>query len=136
VTALKRAAAAAHGTLRVALDAQATVKRGPFSRRGKSRVPLAAADHDCQPLGTVTPVGRLLPELDERVLYAVTSRVTSDGLVDRLAPWWEAVRERCAHSTTLVVNLDHGPEHHRQRTPFVARLAQFATDSGLTVRLA
>ncbi|MGI8747675.1 MAG: hypothetical protein ACR2J4_04890, partial [Deinococcus sp.] len=43
--------------------------------------------------------GLLLPELDELFLYAVTSRVTSDCLVDRLAQWWAAVRERLAHTT-------------------------------------
>jgi transposase len=136
VSAVNRAADAAPDTLRVSLDAKATVKLGPFSRRGKSRAPVAAADHDFQPAGTVTPVGLLLPALDELFLYAVTSRVTSDCLVDRLAQWWEGVRERFAHITTLVLNLDNGPENHSQRTQFVARLVRFAADSGLTVRLA
>ncbi len=84
----------------------------------------------------VTPVGLLLPELDAVFRDAVTSRVTSDGLVDRLAPWWEAVRDRFAHSTTRVLNLDNGPEHHRHRTPFRHRLVRFAADAGLTIRLA
>jgi len=97
---------------------------------------VAAADHDFPPAGTVTPVGLLLPELDERFRYAVTSRVTSDGLVDRLVQRWVAVRERCAHSTTLVINLDNGPENHRHRTQFIARLVQFAAAYGVTLRLA
>jgi hypothetical protein len=99
-------------------------------------VPVAAADHDCQPEGTVTPVGLLLPDLDELFLYAVTARVTSDCLVDRLAQWWAGVRPRVAHITTLVLNLDNGPVSHSHRTQFVARLVQFAADSGLTVHLA
>jgi hypothetical protein len=136
VGAVNRAADAAPEVLRVSLDAKATVKLGPFSRRGKSRVPVAAADHDFQPAGAVTPVGLLLPELDELFLYAVTSRVTSDCLADRLAQWWAATRERFAHITTRVLNLDHGPENHRHRTQFVARLAQFAADADLTIRLA
>jgi len=136
VTAVNQAADAAGDTLRVSLDAQATVKLRPFSRRGRSRVPVAAADHDFQPAGTVTPVGLLLPDLDERFLYAVTSRVTSDCLVDRLAQWWAAVRARFAHITTLVLNPDNGPENHSHRTQFMHRLVQFAADSGLTVRLA
>ena len=136
MSAVNRAADAAPDTLRVSLDAKATVKLGPFSRRGKSRVAVAAADHDCQPTGSVTPVGLLLPALDELFLYAVTSRVTSDCLVDRLVQWWTTVRARFAHSTTLVLNLDNGPENHRHRTQFVARLVRFATDSGLTIRLA
>ncbi len=97
MSAVNRAADAVPDTLRVSLDAKATVKIGPFSRKGRSRVSVAAADHDFQPAGTVTPVGLLLPELDELFLYAVTSRVTSDCLVDRLAQWWEAVRARFPH---------------------------------------
>ncbi len=133
---VNRAADAADGVLRVSMDAKATVKIGPFSRRGRSRVPVAAADHDFQPVGTVTPVGLLLPALDELFLYAVTSRVTSDCLADRLAQWWEAVRDRFAHVTTLVLNLDNGPENHSHRTQFMHRLVQFAAGTGLTVRLA
>jgi hypothetical protein len=136
VSRVNRAADAADDVLRISMDAKATVKLGPFSRKGRSRVPVTAADHDFQPVGTVTPVGILLPTLDELFLYAVTSRVTSDCLVDRLAQWWEAVRDRFAHITTLVLNLDNGPENHSHRTQFVARLVQFATDYGVTVRLA
>ena len=62
MTAVNQAADAAGDTLRVSMDAKATVKLGPFSRKGQSRVPVAAADHDFQPAGTVTPVGIFLPE--------------------------------------------------------------------------
>jgi Rhodopirellula transposase DDE domain len=136
VSRVNRAADAAGEVLRVSLDAKAAVKIGPFSRRGKSRVPVAAADHDFQPEATVTPVGLLLPATDELFLYAVTSRVTSDCLADRLAEWWDTVRARFAQVTTLVLNLDNGPENHSHRTQFVARLVQFAAAYGLTVRLA
>jgi len=136
VSAVNRAADAAPDALRVSLDAKATVKIGPFSRRGKSRVPVAAADHDFQPEATVTPVGLLLPEFDELFLYGVTSRVTSDCLVDCLVRWWEAVRDRFPRITTLVLNLDNGPENHSRRTQFMHRLVEFARWSGLRVRLA
>ncbi len=133
---VNRAADAAGDVLRVSMDAKATVRVGPFSRRGRSRVPTAAADHDFQPEATVTPVGLLLPELDELFLYGVTSRVTSDCLVDCLTAWWERVRERFAQVTTLVLNLDNGPENHSHRTQFMHRLVQFARHYRLTVRLA
>ncbi len=136
MSAVNRAADAAPEVLRVSIDAKATVKIGPFSRKGQSRVPLAAADHDFQPAATVTPVGVFLPELDELFLYGVTSRVTSDCLADCLTAWWAAVRGRFAHITTLVLNLDNGPENHSRRTQFMARLVQFAADTGLTLRLA
>lgn len=136
MSAVNQAADAAPEVLRVSLDAKATVKIGPFSRRGRSRVPVAAADHDFQPEGTVTPVGLLLPELGELFLYGVTSRVTSDCLVDCLTRWWESVRCRFAHITTVVLNLDNGPENHSHRTQFMHRLVQFAQHYQLTICLA
>lgn len=118
------------------MDAKATVKIGPFSRGGKSRVEVEAADHDFQPEATVTPVGIFLPATDELFLSLVSSKVTSDCLVDRLERWWERVRERFASITTLVLNLDNGPENHSRRTQFMLRLLEFAQASGLTLRLA
>ena len=120
----------------MSLDAKATVKVGPFSRRGTSRVAVQAADHDFQPEATVTPVGLFLPQYDDLFLYGVTSKVTSDCLVDRLEEWWASVRERFAHITTLVLNVDNGPENHSRRTQFMHRLVAFVQQTGLTVRLA
>jgi hypothetical protein len=127
---------AAPDTLRVSMDAKATVKIGPFARGGKSRVATAAADHDFQPEATVTPVGLFLPQTDELFIYHVTSKVTSDCLVDRLEQWWEGVRSRFAHITTLVLNLDNGPENHSHRTQFMARLVAFVQRYRVSVRLA
>lgn len=87
------------------MDAKATVKVGPFARGGKSRVLIKAADHDFQPVATVTPAGIFLPATDEVFFYGVTSKVTSDCLIDRLIDWWDAVRERFSQITTLVINL-------------------------------
>jgi len=136
VIQINQAADAADNVLRISLDAKATVKIGPFARGGKSRVVVKAADHDFQPVGTVTPVGIFLPATDELFLYGVLSKVTSDCLVDRLAQWWEAVRARFAHIRTLVINLDNGPENHSRRTQFMLRLLEFAQASGLMLRLA
>jgi hypothetical protein len=122
--------------LRISIDAKATVKVGPFARGGKSRIPTAAADHDFQPTATVTPVGILLPAMDELFVYAITSRVTSDCVVDCLGQWWATVRERFSHITTLVINLDNGPENHSRRTQFMQRMVEFVHQSGCTVRLA
>jgi transposase len=133
---VNQAADAAPDTLRISMDAKAPVKGGPFSRGGKSRVPTDAADHDFQPLASVTPVGIFLPARDELFLYGVTSKVTSDCLVDRLEQWWESVRERFASITTLVVNLDNGPETHSRRSQFLLRMVEFAHTFKLTIRLA
>jgi hypothetical protein len=136
VSALNAAADADPEVLRVSLDAKATVKVGPFSRGGTSRVAVQAADHDFQPEATVTPVGLLLPQSDEVFLYHVTSKVTSDCLVDCLSRWWETVRERYTQTSMLVLNLDNGPENHSHRTRFMARLVDFVAQFGLSVRLA
>lgn len=136
MTLINQAADAADEVLRISMDAKATVKVGPFARGGKSRVPTQAADHDFEPLARVTPIGIFLPALDELFVYGVTSKVTSDCLVDRLAEWWESVRARFAQITTLVINLDNGPENHSRRTQFMCRMVDFAEQYGLRVRLA
>lgn len=136
MTQINHSADTADDVLRISMDAKATVKVGPFARSGKARVQVQAADHDFQPLATVTPVGIFLPTLDELFVYGVTSKVTSDCLVDRLAQWWEAVRERFTHITTLVINLDNGPENHSRRTQFMQRIVDFVQQYHITVRLA
>jgi Rhodopirellula transposase DDE domain len=136
VRTVNAAADAAPEVLRVSIEAKATVKVGPFSRGGTSRVAVQAADHDFRPAALVTPVGLFLPQYDDLALYGVTSKVTSDCLVDRLEAWWTARRERFPAVTTLVLNVENGPENHSRRTQFIARLVAFVDRTGLTVRLA
>jgi transposase len=99
-------------------------------------MPVQAADHDFAPAATVTPVGIFLPAFDELFVYGVISKVTSDCLADRLAQWWEAVRPRFPHITTLVLNMDNGPENHSRRTQFMQRMVEFVQQYHVTVRLA
>jgi transposase len=122
--------------IRLSRDAKATVKVGPFARGGKRRVRTSAADHDFHPQARVTPVGIFLPASDELFLYGVTSKVTSDCLVDRLVDWWETVKERFSHIKTLLINLDNGPENHSRRTQFRQRLVDFVQHYRITIRLA
>jgi transposase len=126
----------ADDVLRISMDAKAIVKVGPFARGGKSRVPVEATDHDVQPEATVTPVGLFLPTSNELFVSGITSTVTRDCRVDRIAQWWETVRERLAHITTLVINLDTGPENHSRRTQFMQRLVEFVRQYHIRVRLA
>jgi transposase len=123
-------------SLRISMDAKATVKVGPFARGGKSRVLTKAADHDFEANATVTPVGIFLPASDELFLYGVTSKVTSDCLVDRLVDWWETMKERFSQIKTLVINVDNGPENHSRRTQFMQRLLEFVQQYQVTIRLA
>lgn len=122
--------------MRLSSDAKAAVKIGPFSRGGKSRVPTKAADHDFRPEQSLTPVGVLLPKEQELLLSGVTSRVTSDCLLDHLEASWELLRARFPLVKTLVLNLDNGPECHSRRSQFMQRVVTFADRSGLTIKLA
>ena len=122
--------------LRLSLDAKATLNIGPFSRRGQTRVHLLAADHDFKPQDTLTPYGIFLPGLDELYLYFTSSAVTADFIVDCLRDFWAAVRASFPLVTTLLLNLDNGPENHSRRTQFMARLTAFADEFGLTLQLA
>jgi transposase len=126
----------ADDTLRISIDAKATVPIGPFSRRGRSRTGTKAADHDFKPEATLTPFGIFLPEHDDLWLYMARSKVTSDFIADRLEQWWRGVRLRFPGVKTLVINLDNGPENHSRRTQFLKRIVGFATEHGLRVRLA
>ena len=134
------AAEAAPERLRLALDAQATVKVGPFARGGKSRSKTMASDPDFKPEARVTLVGIFLPATDALFVDAVTSKVTRDGLLDCLldclGQGGETVHDRFAHITPLVINWDNGPENHSRRTPFRQRVVEFVRPTPLTVRLA
>jgi transposase len=136
VNQINQAADAADDVLRISIDAKAIVTVGPFARGGKSRALAMAVDHDFQAAATLTPVGIFLPAFDELFVYGVTSTVTSDCLADRLVQWWEAVRPRFPHITTLVLNVDNGPENHSRRTQFMQRMVEFVQQYQVTVRLA
>ena len=136
LSVVKAAAEADPTVVRISMDAKATVKVGDFSRGGKKRVRVKAADHDFTASARLTPVGILLPRSDDLFLACVTSKVTSDCLVDVLELWWQSVRERFEHVRTLVINLDNGPENQSHRTQFLKRLVTFAQTSQLTIKLA
>jgi transposase len=126
----------ADATLRISIDAKATVNVGPFSRRGRSRTGTKAADHDFKPEATLTPFGIFLPQYDDLWFYMAHSKVTSDFIADRLEQWWQEVRLRFLNVKTLVINLDNGPENHSRRAQFLKRIVEFARKYGLVVQLA
>ena len=131
-------AAVARDTLRISLDAKATVKIGPFSRGGYSRTGNAGADHDFEPVGQLTPFGIFVPEYDELDLYFTHSKVTSDFIVDALDEWWQRSKERftrVGEVRRLIVDLDNGPENHSRRTQFLYRIVQFAQKHQIVVQL-
>ena len=94
--------------LRVCLDAKATVWMGLFSRRGKTRVVVRAADHDFKPDKKLTPFGIFLPQYGALYLYFTSCCVTSDFIADCFQDFWMTVRDQFDHVQTLLLNLDNG----------------------------
>jgi hypothetical protein len=129
-------AAADESVLRISFDAKATVKVGPFSRNGKSRIIVNAADHDFTADAKMTPFGIYLPEHGEIYLYMTRSKVTSDFIVDCLEMFWETVRNRFPNVTTLLINSDNGPETQSRRTQLMNRLTAFVDQQKITLQLA
>jgi hypothetical protein len=122
--------------LRWSLEAKASVWVGDYARGGASRVTVKAADHDFQPEAKLTPFGIFLPQHDELYLDFTASKLTRDFMVDGLLDCWTTLPERFPQITTLVLNLDNGPENHSRRTQFVQRITEFVDYFQVTVDLA
>ncbi len=122
--------------LRISIDAKATVKVGPFSRKGKSRIIVNAADHDFNADAKMTPFGIYLPDHGEIYFYMTSSKVTSDFIVDCLEMFWETVHSRFPNVTTLLINSDNGPETQSRRTQLMNRLTAFVDQQKITLQLA
>lgn len=118
------------------MDAKATVLIGEFSRGGKSRILVKAADHDFQPHAKVTPYGIFLPEHNRLYLYFTQTKVTSDFIVDCLTDCWQQLRGEFPQVRTLLLNQDNGPENQSRRTQFMHRITSFADTFQLTMHLA
>lgn len=125
-----------NSVLRLSIDAKASVKVGPFSRHGQSRVVVNAVDHDFKAQESLTPFGIFLPDDDELYLYLAPSSLTADFIVDCLDNFWKTVQASFPHVTTLLINLDNGPENHSRRTQFIQRLTDFVDDAHVTLQLA
>jgi transposase len=127
---------ASEETLRLSLDAKASVKIGLFSRGGRTWAKVAASDHDFKADAKLTPFGILLPRYGELSLYFAQSSLTSDFIVDVVEMWWQAVRGRFPKVKALLINQDNGPENSSKRTQYVKRLLGFAREYGVGVELA
>jgi transposase len=123
--------------LRISLDAKAPLRMGLFARGGLNRVVVKGLDHDFHgKTPQITPFGIYLPQHGELYLYFTATKVTSDFIVDCLTDFWTTVRDRYPLVTTLVINLDNGPENHSRRTQFMQRITQFVDHFQLAVQLA
>jgi hypothetical protein len=132
---VNREADETQGTLRLPMDAKASLKLGPFSRGGHSRVEVEAADHDFGNEGSLTPFNILLPQYGDLFISFAESKITSDYIWDRVEERWNEWETQYRPST-LVINLDNGPENSSRRTQFIKRALDFANDHGVSIRLA
>jgi len=123
------------GVLRISLDTKAVVKIGPFSRRGTSRCPEAAYDHDFEPQTTLTPFGILWPQQAKSFLWFTPGKVTADFMVDCIEAMWAKI-DPAERPHTLVIHADNGPENNGHRTQWLKRLAEFSDHEKITIQLA
>jgi len=131
---LNREADKMDGVLRISLDAKATIKVGPFSRRGRSRRHERALDHDFAADCVLNLFGFHLPAHDNTYLCFSESKVTADFIVDALESLWPTLKEDY-NPHTVVLNLDNGPENHSRRTQFIKRIVDFAYSNSVVIRL-
>jgi hypothetical protein len=122
----QQATAAGGQTLRLSLDSKATVLIGPFSRGGRSRTGVAAADHDFKPEGALTPFGLFRPDTSESALFFTDSKVSSDFMADCLERWLQEHAAALREVRQLVLDLDNGPENSGQRSQWLLRMALLA----------
>jgi hypothetical protein len=122
--------------LRFSMDAKATVYIGEYSRGGRSRIRVHAADHDFKSHEKVTPYCIFLPDHNQAYLYFTSSRVTSDFIADCLLDCWQQVRPDFPAVQTLLLLQDNGPENNSRRTQFMQRMVQCADQCQLTIQLA
>lgn len=119
--------------LRLSMDAKATVLIGTYSRGGKNRILVKAADHDFKPVDKVTPYCIFLPDHQRAYLYFACSRVTSDFIADCLLDCWQQIREDFPEVQTPLLHQDNGPENHSRRTQFIG--SAHATGNAPTCRI-
>ena len=140
VAAARERAAADPFCLRTSIDTKAKVKIGLFSRRGKSRLPKPAADHDMDPDAILVPFGVLevsrgAEKIQQLNVLFGHSRETADFIVDGLTLWWLSRREHHLGVRRLMIELDNGPEISSARTQFLKRMVEFADETGLEIEL-
>ena len=121
-------------TVMISMDTKDRVKLGNFSRNGKSRYLVEAADHD---FGDrfITPFG-ILDLTDNTVELKFTeSNVTADFMVDTVQHFWtkkgyNKTKER------LVIFADNGPENSSRRTQLIKRIIEFSAKNDVEIILA
>ena len=126
-------------TLRISIDAKATIKLGEFSRRGRSRTTIKAFDHDfSNDQKKVHLLGIYLPELKESYLFFLpeTQSLTADSIADCLELFFEEQGHFMNQIDHILINLDNGPENHSGRRQFIKRLVEMTDHLSKKIELA
>jgi hypothetical protein len=120
--------------MRISIDTKDRVKIGPFSRGGKSRGNVQAADHDFSN-DHLTPFGILDVTNDHLELIFTETKATADFMVDCIEDYWDKQSFQ-DHVDTLIINADNGPENSSRRTQYMKRIIEFAAKYHVKVILA
>jgi transposase len=121
-------------TVMISIDTKDRVKIGNFSRNGKCRYAVEAADHD---FGGefITPFG-ILDLTDNTVELKFTeSKATADFMVDAIQDFWTK-KGYTENKERLVIFADNGPENSSRRTQFMKRIIEFSAKNDVKVILA
>lgn len=122
--------------MRVSVDCKASVKIGEYSRGGRSRSEVKAADHDMGCQEKYTPFGIVDEQTGGLHIAFGSSFKTSDFIVDSLKWWWAGLDQPRRDATRqLQIKVDNGPESSGVRTQFLKRMVQFADDIGKSIQL-
>jgi hypothetical protein len=116
-------------------DGKATVKRGDFSRGGKTRGDNKAADHDLGSKAKYIPCGIVDEDTGLYITFG-SSYKTSDFIVDTLQAWWHGLSAPEQQGTALIqINMDNGSESKGVRTQFLHRLVALTDQIGKPIHL-
>lgn len=102
-------------TLRLALDSQAAVRLGPFSRGGQSRTGTSGVDHAFKPEGALTPFGLFEPKTAPADRFLTDAKGSSDFMADCREQGSVERGAALKDIRKLVLDLDNGPETSGQR---------------------
>ena len=120
--------------VRISIDTKDRVKIGPFSRGGKSRGNVQAADHDFGNYYLI-PFGILDVTNDHLELIFTETKATADFMVDCIEAYWVKQNYQ-THVDTLIINADNGPENSSRRTQYIKRIIEFSAKYDVKVILA
>ena len=124
-------------SLRISIDSKAKVKVGNLSRGGKARTleALKADDHDHQWSAVLVPFGILDVLSNQLSIYFGQSAETTDFIGDCLLAWWQENKTKYSGVSELAIDLDNGPAIRSNRTQFIKRMVEFASQTNLKIHL-